>query len=443
MKKFYQAFYLSNVFYISASIISILFAVSFFFTPLFLVAKILLYTFCFFVLIDTLLLFYKPKINAERFLKNKFDNGIGNSIKITINNNYFFSIKGYLIEELPAKLIFANKNIFLFICKPLESENIVYEIKPIERGEYHFGNTLVFVASPISLVNRKYTFNTEVNISVYPSFSNLFKNTFQGVQSTNFWGNKKVRKLGNSQEFEQIKEYVKGDDIRTINWKATARRNQLMVNTYVDEKSQQVYCLIDKSRNMKMPFEGMSLLDYSINSCVQFSRTAISKHDKIGLISFSNKIDNFIAADNKLNQMELVLDVLYKQNTFFLDADYENVYATIRAKIKQRSLIILYTNFEGIHSLKRQLPYLKAINHYHLLCVVFFENTELKTLTESVATSTESVYINTIAQKTQYEKKLMLKELRHQGILSILTTPQNLSIDVVNKYIEIKSRQLL
>ena len=90
-------------------------------------------------------------------------------------------------------------------------------------------------------------------------------------------------------EFEHIKEYVVGDDFRTVNWKATARRGALMVNNYQDEKSQQVFCLIDKGRVMKMPFEGMTLLDYAINASLAMSSVAIKKDDKAGLITFQHK----------------------------------------------------------------------------------------------------------------------------------------------------------
>src|SRR5690606_2772203 len=110
-------------------------------------------------------------------------------------------------------------------------------------------------------------------------------------------GNRKIRKLGQSLEFEQIREYVTGDDIRNINWKATARKGgHLMLNSYTDERSQQVYCFIDKSRVMKMPFEGMSLLDYAINATVLLSHVALLKQDRAGLVSFGENVDSFLPA---------------------------------------------------------------------------------------------------------------------------------------------------
>jgi uncharacterized protein (DUF58 family) len=241
-------------------------------------------------------------------------------------------------------------------------------------------------------------------------------------------------------EFEQIKEYVRGDDYRTINWKATARKDALMVNNYTDERSQQIYCLVNKGRVMKMPFGGLTLLDHAINASLVLSNVALVKQDKAGLITFAENLDTFVLADKKPTQMNKILETLYKQQTRFLEPDFEKLFSVIRNRITNRSLLILFTNFESVESLQREMPALKKIAHYHLLLVVFFENTELKALVEKKAASLEEIYIKTIAEKFAYEKRLMVKELHKNGILSILTAPENLTVNTVNKYLELKTR---
>ena len=186
-------------------------------------------------------------------------------------------------------------------------------------------------------------------------------------------GIKKIRRLGHNNEFEQIKNYIQGDDLRTVNWKATSRRNELMVNQYQDERSQHIYSIIDKSRTMRMPFDELSLLDYAINSTLAFSNVAMKKGDKVGLHTFSNKLGNFLKADRSALQLRRIMDLLYHQKTHFLEADFNLLYANIRNKIKGRSLIMLYTNIESEYSLKRILPHLKRISQNHLLVVIFFE----------------------------------------------------------------------
>ncbi len=197
-------------------------------------------------------------------------------------------------------------------------------------------------------------------VKVYPSYIQMRRYQLLAVSNRlQEAGVKRIRKLGHSMEFEQIKEYVRGDDFRTINWKATARKDGLMVNNYTDERSQQIYCMINKGRVMKMPFGGMTLLDYAINASLVLSNVALVKQDKAGLITFAENLDAFVLADKKTTQMNLLLETLYKQQTHFLESDFEKLFSVIRNRISNRSLLILFTNFESLESLQREMPALK------------------------------------------------------------------------------------
>ena len=189
-----------------------------------------------------------------------------------------------------------------------------------------------------------------------------------------------------------------------------------------------------------MPFNGMTLLDYAINASLVLTNVALVKQDKAGVITFEKNLDAFLAADKKATQMNLILETLYRQKTDFLESDFEKLFSVIRNRVTNRSLLVLFTNFESVESLQRELPALKKMAKYHLLLVVFFENTELRSLVERPADSLENIYIKTIAEKFMFEKKLMVKELHKNGIPSILTSPENLTVNTVNKYLELKTR---
>ncbi|GAK75861.1 cell division protein DivIC [Nonlabens ulvanivorans] len=244
-------------------------------------------------------------------------------------------------------------------------------------------------------------------------------------------------------EFEQIKDYVPGDDVRNINWKASAKRGQLMLNQYQDEKSQPVYSVIDKGRVMKMPFEGMKLIDYAINATLVISNIALKKGDKAGMFGFSDRISNQVVAQKRASQMNLILETLYNVDTDFKESDFSRLYIDVKRKITNRSLLLLYTNFETLDALHRQLPYLQAIAKNHLLVIIFFENTELKEMLIEEVDTTREIFDKTIAEKFIYEKKLIVNELNKYGIQTILTEPQHLTVNTINKYLEIKARGLL
>ncbi|GAA3613770.1 DUF58 domain-containing protein [Flavivirga amylovorans] len=394
--------------------------------------------------LDFLIVFIgKNKIEATRILPDKFSNGDKNQIKLNITNNYSISVYLEVIDEIPEQFQVRDFKIKESIPSR-KTRGIQYDLKPIERGEYHFGFLNIYASSVINLVAKRYTFNEGAMVPTYPSFKQLKKFELLNINKNSLeYGLKKVRRLGHSMEFEQIKDYVLGDDLRTINWKATAKKNQLMVNQFQDEKSQPVYSIIDKGRIMKMPFNGLSLLDYAINAALVISNVVLKKHDKAGMFSFSKNIDNVVVAERRSSQMQLILESLYNVKTDFFESDFSRLYGSIKRHITHRSLILMYTNFETLDGLNRQLPYLKAISKSHLLVVVFFKNTELSTLINEKAETVQQVYDKVIAEKFAFEKRLIVNELKKYGIHSILTTPENLTIDTINKYLEIKARGLL
>jgi uncharacterized protein (DUF58 family) len=281
-------------------------------------------------------------------------------------------------------------------------------------------------------------------VPTYPSYMQLRKYDLMAFSNNLFqYGLKKIRRIGHTMEFEQIKDYVQGDDLRTINWKATAKKSQLMVNQFQDEKSQNVYMIIDKGRVMKMPFNGLSLLDYAINATLVLSNVILKKQDKAGMFTFSKKVENRVVAEKRQSQMQQIMESLYNIKTDFFESDFSRLYIDVKKHINQRSLIMLYTNFETLDGLYRQLPYLKGIAKNHLLVVVFFNNTELDELIQQKANTVQEIYDKVIAEKFAFEKRLIVNELRKYGIYSVLTKPENLTLDTINKYLEIKARGIL
>ncbi len=444
MVKFFKSLYLDQRLFIAIGIIVALFLLSFVFPAFFFIPQLLLVLLITVCLIDIMLLYRaRNGINGSRVMADKLSNGDENEIQLFIENFYRFPIKVNAIDEIPHQFQVRDVN-FEMQLPSLETKVIRYFLRPVKRGVYNFGALNVFVKSPIGLINRKFIFDHGKDIPVYPSYIQMRKYELIAFANRNAeLGIKKIRRIGVSQEFEQIKEYVSGDDYRTVNWKATARKGDLMVNQFQDEKSQQLYCIIDKGRIMKSPFNKLSLLDYAINASLVISNIAIRKDDKAGLLTFSHQAGTFLKASKKAGQMQLMLETLYHQKTHYLETNYSLLYRQVRQRINRRSLLLLFTNFEGISSLKRQLSYLRLINKQHLLVVIFFENTELKSLLENPAKNLEEVYTKTIAEKFAYEKKQIILELKKHGIHSMLTAPENLTVNTINKYLELKSRGLL
>lgn len=442
--KFYKSLYIHSRFFAYISGVAALFLISYWIQFFYNLAWVATLTLVFFIAFDLVLL-YKTKngIHSKRNLPDKFSNSDENQVAIFLENNYAIPVFLSIVDELPIQF---QKRDFEYTThlKAFENETFQYAIIPFERGLYFFGNINVYASTSLKIFARKYQFDNEKKVAVYPSYIQMKKYEFLAMsnQLTEF-GLKKIRRIGHTMEFEKIKNYIAGDDVRTINWKATAKRGALMINQYQDEKSQTIYSIIDTSRAMKMPFEKLKLLDYAINATLAFSNIALLKNDKVGMMTFAEKVDNVVAARNKKTNLSILNEVLYNVNTEFNDADFGFLNGMIKRKINQRSLLILYTNFEHISALKRQLPYLKSIAKKHLLVTVFFENTALDAIIKERADDLQGIYYKTIAEKFSYEKRLIVKELEKSGVHSILTKPSLLSVNVINKYLEFKSKGLI
>jgi uncharacterized protein (DUF58 family) len=439
--KFYKDLFLGKRLFIALGLCVSLFLFTFFLPWLGDLPYICFGVLILLIFIDLGLLFKTKGIFLRRDLPERLSNGDDNELHIYVENFFTFQVDIGIIDEIPFQ--FQKRDLwFKSILKAGEHKTITYTLRPTKRGEYIFGQIRLYVSSPLGLISRRFNFGKEQTVPVYPSFLQLRKYELMAISNRlTEIGIKKIRRIGHSMEFDQVKNYVQGDDYRTVNWKATARKGELMVNSFVDEKAQHIYCIIDKSRAMKMPFEGLSLMDYAINASLVLSNVALLKDDKAGLITLSEKIGSIVPADRRPGQLGKIMEVLYKEKTQYLESNIEALHMAVRRVIKQRSLILFFTNYESMSALHRQLPFLKHIAKFHLLMIVFFENTEVKSMSEIPAHNVEGIYIKTIAEKFVYEKRLMVKELSKHGILSILTSPEKLTVNVVNRYLAIKAQQ--
>lgn len=443
MIHFFKSLYLTERFFKVLTLIAFLFLLSYWFPSLYGIVWIVVLAIFVIILTEMSMLYSASALKGERSLPEKFSNSDPNYVLLKFYNQHSFKVNIEVIDELPVQF---QKRDFLMkaVLNGNEAKTLTYDVRPVERGEYFFGNLNCYVSTSIQLIKKRYRFNHNQLVKVYPSFIQMKKYDFLAMDSKlSFSGLKKIRRIGHTMEFEQIKEYVSGDDIRSINWNATAKKSHLMVNQYQDEKMQPIYSVIDCGRVMKMPFNELKLLDYAINSTLAFSNIALKKGDKVGLIQFSNKIHNLLPAQAKRTYLSTILENLYNLNTNFLDSDFGLLQANIKRTVNHRSLILLYTNFEHISSLQRQMKYLQAIAKKHVLVVIFFENTELAKLAEQKAGNLNEIYESTIAQQFQHDKKIIVKELQQKGIQTVLTKPEDLTVNTINKYLEIKARGLI
>lgn len=435
--------FLSHRFYLLLAAIILITGCGQVYPPLFTLGRTLVVLLCIIVSIDIVLLYHSSKVKAYRNMDTRFSNGDDNSVRLRIENNYPFAVQAKVIDEVP--FIFQLRHLeFGLSLKAHEGKTITYKLRPTQRGQYEFGHIRVFVQTPLGLLSRRYTCGQPMAVKVYPSFKHLSHYEFLAISHhLTEQGIKRMHRVGNNTEFEQIKDYVPGDDFRHINWKATARRARLMTNVYQEERAQQIVNLIDKGRTMQQSFNGMTYLDDAINASLALSYIAMKREDKAGLGVFSAQLDTFVPPSRSSSQLHLLLENLYKEHNLLAESDFSALVSHLDRQLNKRSLLILYTNFADMAAMRRQLPYLLQLNRRHRLLVVFFEDCEMKDFITTKSHTVADDYEHVIAEKYLYEQRLIVSTLKQYGIMSLLTQPQQLSVNIINKYLDLKHQGLL
>ena len=438
-------FFAKSPFYISIAVVVVIYILTFAFGLSIWIGHIALILLIIVVLLDGWQINAHGKsIEAYREVRDQLSLSDNQFVNYTIENNGYGNLEIEIIDELPIQL---QKRSFIF-NKTLSAQETItekYKIRPLIRGLYSFGKLHLYISSTqLGFVQKRISYEIEKDVEVYPSFIQMKRYDLQIFNRVaTLSGIKRVRRIGKTDEFEHVKNYTQGDNIRSINWKATSRRNELMINQYQDTRSQSVFCVIDKGRSMKMPFDELTLLDYAINSTLVLSNIILKKYDYAGLLTFNEKIHTYLKADNRSGQLTKITESLYREETGYKESNYQGLYFYLRKMVTRRSVLIMFSNFENAYDMRRALPYLRQLNRLHLLVIVFFTNTELLSASKREAERLSDIYSVTFAKKVLMEKDLIADELASYGIQSILSTPQDLSINVINKYLEIKAKRMV
>jgi uncharacterized protein (DUF58 family) len=440
-----QNLYVQLPFYQVLAAIVVVFVLAFFWSFFSIVGWSIIVVLVLGLIVEIILLYrVDSQLIAKRAVSEKLSNGEYHTVTISLEHNYPYPIVATIIDEVPFQFQLRDFD-FALELKPNEVATAHYHIRPTKRGLYEFGDIHVFIRTRLGLVARRRTTAHAESLPCYPSFIELQR--YQSLVKSQHLaelGIKKIRRIGHAMEFEQIRPYVAGDDFRTINWKATSRRSQLMVNQYEDLRAQEFYFVLDLGRSMKMPFNGLSLLDYSINSAFVLANIAVRKGDRIGFITFADKVDQYLVADNKLKHLHQIANLLYQQQTLFQETDFEALYQFARKVLKRRTLLIVFSNLETQSALERNRVYLRRLARLHFVVFISFVNQPLvESNVDYSQNDIASIYRQGIGQQIEQDKKKFSLELERMGITSLLVTPQALTLQVINQYMAIKAKQQL
>ena len=398
------------------------------------------------------------KVEVARVMNSKFSLGAENGVTLQVVNRSRHGLRLRLKDDFPPTFRF-NRVIHEIYVEAGESENVIYRLTPSRRGIYHFADIHVQCWGILGLIIRQRRVEAAAEVKVYPNlhairqYELLVRRGMLGQL-----GLKNSRQFGEGTEFERLRDYAPDDDIRRVDWKATSKHQKPIVREFETERSQDVVIMLDAGRLMASPIlteaqepentpdaesnpgQAMIKLDYAINTTLMTSYVSTLKGDKVGLIAFSDTVHKYLDPKPGKKQFLTMLEATYALQVYPVEPDFETAFKYLASKQRKRALVILFTDILDRDAAEGLAHYVTTLARHHLIACVTLTDSGIIALATQKPTSSKVVYQRAIAERLLQEKQATLEILRSRGVITLDVPAHQLTMEVVNKYLELKAK---
>ena len=380
------------------------------------------------------------KIELSRGMDSKFSLGAENAVTIRITNHSCYMLRLHLKDDFPSEFRF-NQVIHRFQVPPRSTHLMTYHLRPLRRGLYRFGDIHLRCWGILRLIIRQRRFAAQAAVKVYPNLLEVQKYELlvrRGMLHE--IGLKNSRRFGQGTELERLREYHPDDDYRRIDWKATSRLRKPIVREFETERSQEVIIMLDTARLMGSPIGDLIKLDYAINTTLMTSYVSTLKGDKVGLIAFSDTVHQYATPRAGKRQFLTMLEMLYDIHAQLVEPSFKGAFEYLASKHRKRALIILFTDILDKESAQVLSNYMAQLAKHHLVMCVTLTDSNILALAQQSPKDSKVVYQKAIAEKLLCEKREALEILLKRGVITIDIPAHQLTMAVINKYLEVKAK---
>ncbi len=350
----------------------------------------------------------------------------------------------FMVRDEPPDAFGIETRVLNGEAKPQAAWQSVYHVHPLRRGDYTFGDLTLRWRGPLGLLLRQGKVPAAAPVKVYPNLLDvrrydllLRRNRLQEL------GLRASRMFGEGTEFERLREYLPDDEFRRINWKATARRNRPVTVQYQTERSQNVIAVLDIGRMMQSPVAQIAKLDYVVNAVLLLAYVATGKGDKIGLMTFADDVTRFVGPKAGRGQFYRMLELLYAVEAQPVEPDYTRALSYLALKQRKRALVVIFTDLSGGLSMQALVGQAALLARRSLPLVVTISDPDIVAAARQTPTDSLGAHQRNAAAQLLDERQLALDSLRRQGVLTLDVPANQLSIAVINRYLELKARTML
>jgi uncharacterized protein (DUF58 family) len=383
------------------------------------------------------------RFNLVRQHDSKLSLGADNSITLRLRSPDRLPVS-FTIRDEPPEAFEVSTHLLHGQLLPRQEWCTAYAVRPLRRGDYQFGDLNLRWDGPLGLVTRQARLPAAGPVKVYPNLLDvrrydllLKRNRLQEM------GLRSARHFGEGTEFERLREYSPDDEYRRIDWKATARRHRPVTIEYQTERSQSVFAVIDTGRMMQTPVAHMAKLDYVINAALLLTYVAAGKGDKVGLLTFAEEVTSYLSPAQGRGQFYRALETLYGVEAQPFEPNYARALSYLAHRHRKRALVVIFTDLSGGVSMHSLIAQASLLARSSLPLVVTISDPQVHAAAEQRPEDSLGVFQRAAAAHLLDERQVVLDSLNRQGVLTLDVPANQLSLSVINRYLELKAKTRL
>ncbi len=317
-------------------------------------------------------------------------------------------------------------------------------IRPLQRGRAEGGTIHVRLRSSLGMAWRQVTREVPWALTVYPDLSAAAIRALPAqARRRREAGARQVRRLGEGRVFESLRDGVAGDDPRTIDWKATAKRGKVMVRQYEDERRQQVLIVIDAGRMLTAETDGIPRLEHVINAAFQLASAAVEHDDDVGLMAFSDTVQHFIPPARGTRALRRIVDALATIEGKLVEPNYPSAFAHLAAKNRKRALTVVFTDVVDRTASEALVAHVGSLAPRHLPVTVALRDPQLDRFASARPATIEAAFERAAAEELLQARSSALAAMRSRGVVVVDVAPAGAAQGVVEQYHLLKRRGAL
>ena len=322
--------------------------------------------------------------------------------------------------------------------------SLKYELCAKRRGAFRFERVYLRTFSMLRLWQHYFSKPVQSTLNVYPDMKQLSQYAVLArTDRLNLLGMRRIRRIGMEHDFERLRDYTIDDNYKFIDWRSTARRQKLTVKDFQTSQSQRLIFLVDCGRMMTNEAAGLSLLDHGFNALLMLAHVALSRNDSVGMITFSDRIHGFVPPRSGLSQMNRLLHGAFDRFPRLVESRYDEAFRYLNTRCRRRSLVVLLTNVIDQVNALRVEAYLSNLTGRHLPMGVLLRDHRLFDPTEMDESERANLFEAGAAAQILSWRRQVIRDLESKGVLSLDVFPEKMTAPLVNRYLEIKARNLL